>query len=76
VAVRQLQVAPELEQRWSECEPAAWVSPTPAETIAATTPSWFVGLAIHVALGVVLLIGAVSATRTPAIRLPAGSRIA
>jgi len=75
-AVRQVQIPPELEQSWSECEPSSWQSPTPEEIIATTTPSWFVGLAIHVALGALLLIGAVSATRTPAVRLPAGSRIA
>ncbi|WAC66795.1 ABC transporter permease [Agrococcus sp. SL85] len=39
-------------------------------------PSWFVGLAIHVALGAAAVVGAIAANRTPARTLAPGSRIA
>ncbi len=41
-----------------------------------TVPSWFVGLAIHVAIAAIALWAAARATRTPSTRLAKGSRIA
>jgi len=49
---------------------------TPQEIFERTVPSWFVGLAIHLALAIAALAGAVVRTRTPAGRLPTGSRVA
>lgn len=75
--VRAAQVAPDLEQTWDECstvrEPEG---PTPEEIIASTTPSWFVGLGLQVLLAAGLLWWAWARTRTPARRLPPGTRIA
>lgn len=77
LAVRTAQTPPDLETTWNECEPQdhAW-GPSAREVIESSIPSWFVGLAINVAIGAGLLIGAVNATRTPARRLASGSRIA
>lgn len=76
--VRGAQQAPDLESVYDECDPESWNNQwrTPRENIENSTPSWFVGLAIHIVLGAALLVGAISATRTPARRLSAGSRIA
>lgn len=75
--VRSAQTAPDPVQRWDECDPGSWTQgPTVQEVIAESTPSWFVGLALHLVLGGALLAGAISATRTPARRLSPGSRIA
>ena len=43
---------------------------------AKTTPSWFVGLALQVVLAAAALVWAWARTRTPAGRLPKGTRIA
>ena len=76
--VRGAQHPPDLSPRWDECDPESWNNQgvTPRELIEDSTPSWFVGLAIHLVLGGSLLVGAISATRTPARRLSPGSRIA
>lgn len=78
VGVRQAQVAPELVSSYSDCEPSAsgGDSPSAGELVASTVPSWFVGLALHVALGAGLLVGAVRRTATPARRVAPGQRIA
>jgi ABC-type transport system involved in multi-copper enzyme maturation permease subunit len=77
LGVRSAQRAPAPVQRFDECDPESWTQgPTSREVIAESTPSWFVGLALHLALGGALLAGAISATRTPARRLSPGSRIA
>jgi len=39
-------------------------------------PSWFVGLGLHILLGAGLIVWGIARTRTPAHRLPRGSRIA
>jgi len=49
---------------------------TPQEIFDRTVPSWFVGLVIHLVLAGAALVGAVLRTRTPAGRLPTGSRVA
>ncbi|GHF18759.1 ABC transporter permease [Pseudolysinimonas yzui] len=76
--VRGVQQAPDLTPLWDECDPESWngQGPSTRDLIENSTPSWFVGLAIHVVLGGALLVGAVGATRTPARRLSPGSRIA
>ncbi|UXW85162.1 ABC transporter permease [Microbacterium azadirachtae] len=50
--------------------------PTPKEIIESTTPSWFVGLGIQTVIAAGLFAGAWARTRTPARRLPPGTRIA
>ena len=50
--------------------------PTPDEVMASTVPSWFVGLALQLLLAGGLLGGAWARTRTPAKRLPPGTRVA
>jgi len=76
--VRQAQLAPG-DDGWSECDMAAGV-PVPEDRVDAlldrTTPSWAVGLALHVLLAGGLVAGAISHTRAPARRLPAGARVA
>jgi ABC-2 type transport system permease protein len=76
--VRGAQRTPDLSTVYDECDPASYDDqwPTSREIIEGSTPSWFVGLAIHVALGGGLLVGAISATRTPARKLSPGSRVA
>jgi len=75
--VRGVQRAPDLSPVWDECDTGSWSpGPTARDLIENSTPSWFVGLAIHVVLGAALLVGAISATRTPARRMSPGSRIA
>ncbi|GGH47130.1 ABC transporter permease [Microbacterium album] len=49
---------------------------TGEEVIASTTPSWFVGLGSHVLLAAGALAWAWSRNRTPAGRLPQGTRVA
>lgn len=77
--VRSAQTAPVLESRYDECKPGANVDtvyPDAEEVIASTVPSWFVGLALQLVLASGLLWWAWSRTRTPARRLPPGTRIA
>jgi ABC-type transport system involved in multi-copper enzyme maturation permease subunit len=61
-----------------DCDPDTFggMSRTAEEVEQQTVPSWFVGLAIHVALGAAALAGAVATTRAPSRRLAAGSRVA
>ncbi|MCU1404492.1 MAG: transporter permease [Glaciihabitans sp.] len=76
-AVRQVQIAPELDTSYNGCiDNRDERSPTGKEIINSTTPGWFVGLLIHVILAAAALLGAWSRTRTPAKRLAKGSRIA
>ncbi|MET0304090.1 MAG: ABC transporter permease [Microbacteriaceae bacterium] len=70
VGVRSAQLSPS-ESTLSQCDP-----PTSRELVEGTVPSWFVGLAIHVALGAAALLGATAVTRAPSRRLARGSRIA
>ena len=79
--VRQAQIAPETEELVDYCAEYNNVygpstSETAEEVYAKTVPSWFVGLAIHVALAALALWGATRAIRTPSARLAKGSRIA
>ncbi|HWS52272.1 MAG TPA: ABC transporter permease [Microbacterium sp.] len=75
VGVRAAQHAP-IEQRWDACSPNGQQGPTPEQMVADSVPSWFVGLGIQVLLAGGLFAGAWARTRTPARRLPPGTRIA
>lgn len=78
--VRLAQIPPELTETYNDCEAAAAGypsdAPTAREVIESTVPGWFVGLAIQLVLAGAALGGALVRTRTPAGRLPKGSRIA
>ena len=77
LGVRMAQIAPETETTYDECSPPpADEERTPEETIAQSTPSWFVGLGLQILLAAGLLWWAWSRTDTPARRLPPGTRIA
>ena len=76
-SVRSAQQPPELEQRWDDCAPVPEQQmSTPREVIEESTPSWFVGMALQALLAAGLLWWAWARTRTPAGRLPQGTRIA
>jgi len=81
--VRSAQLAPELEMVSDECAAAlagdlAYFDDyeTPQDIFERTVPSWFVGLLLHLLLAALALGGGIARTRTPAGRLPKGSRIA
>ncbi len=67
---------PPIEQRWDECRPTMENGPTPQQMVEDSVPSWFVGLGIQLVLAGGLFAGAWARTRTPARRLPPGTRIA
>lgn len=74
--VRQAQLQPE-PYSWSECMSFAGPDyPSSREVIESTTPSWAVGLGLHVLLAGGLVAGAIARTHAPARRLAAGSRVA
>lgn len=75
LGVRSAQQTP-IDQRWDECSSDPYDSRTPQEIIDSTVPSWFVGLGVQVVIAGALFAGAWSRTRTPAKRLPPGTRIA
>ena len=83
LGVRSAQLPIEVDEVIDECAAAlagdlnsAYEFETPQEIFDRTVPSWFVGLAIHLVLAIVALAAAVARTRTPAGRLPTGSRVA
>lgn len=73
--VRSAQQSP-LEQRYDDCDGSWAPSPTPQQVIDSSVPSWFVGLGVQVVIAGSLFAGAWARTRTPAKRLPPGTRIA
>lgn len=75
VGVRLAQLPPE-PSRWDDCNTNWEDGPTPQEQIEGTVPSWFAGLGVQVLLAGGLFAGAWARTRTPARRLPPGTRIA
>lgn len=75
VGVRLAQLPPGGE-RWDACDRGYESGPTPEEQVRDTVPSWFVGLGIQLVIAGGLFAGAWSRTRTPARRLPPGTRIA
>ncbi|MGM1017404.1 MAG: ABC transporter permease [Actinomycetota bacterium] len=72
--VRSAQHSP-VEQRWDECSQAP-DGESQQELIERSVPSWSVGLGVQIVLAGGLFAGAWSRTRTPARRLPPGTRIA
>ncbi|MEV5072621.1 ABC transporter permease [Microbacterium sp. LMI12-1-1.1] len=75
--VRAAQQPPDLEQRWDDCAPDLQNDrPTPEEVIDQSAPIWFVGMALQLLLAAGLMWWAWARTRTPAGRLPSGTRIA
>lgn len=83
LGVRSAQIAPDLDVTYSDCDQESYnTSGWPGdfesaeELIDNTVPSWFVGLAIHLALAVGLLTLAYRRVHTPARKLSKGSRIA
>ncbi len=74
LGVRSAQQSP-LEQRWDECDPNGGYR-TPEEIMDSSVPSWFVGLGVQIVIAGSLFAGAWARTRTPAKRLPPGTRIA
>ncbi|MDX2377250.1 ABC transporter permease [Microbacterium sp. LRZ72] len=77
VAVRSAQLPPE-GSVWDDCDRSGWGqnAETPEQVHARTVPSWFAGLGIQIVLAGGALVWAGMRTRTPAARLPRGSRIA
>ena len=77
LSVRSAQIPPPAEVTYNECSQDEYDNgPTPRQIFAETVPSWFVGFAIHIALGALALFGAWRRLRTPARFLTKGSRIA
>jgi Cu-processing system permease protein len=75
--IRGAQIAPETEQVYDDCAGQYGQDyPSPREIIESTTPSWFVGLGLQLVLAAGLLWWGWARTRTPARRLPPGTRIA
>lgn len=78
VFIRSAQLSPEAASEYDGCATQSGsFGYTPSEErIEGTTPSWFVGLAVQIALAALLLWRAAVRTRTPAKRMPPGTRIA
>jgi hypothetical protein len=76
-SVRFVQIAPDLNPTLDYCHQNTFdPGPTAEETYSKTVPSWFVGLALHIALAGGALLWAIARTKTPARALRAGSRVA
>lgn len=80
VGVRGAQEAPESEETIDECATLlredVGAYDTPQDVYDRTTPSWFVGLAVHIVLGAGALFWATRRTKVPITRLPGGTRVA
>lgn len=80
VGVRLAQIPPEPQVVTDYCERYGQEQVPPYETLeertAGTTPSWFVGLLAQLVLAAGLMAWGIARTRTPAKRLPPGTRIA
>jgi ABC-type transport system involved in multi-copper enzyme maturation permease subunit len=78
--VRSAQLSPEETTSYDGCTLSRGLNvddyPSTEERIAGTTPSWFVGLFFQLLLAGGLLAWGISRTKTPAKRLPPGTRIA
>jgi ABC-2 type transport system permease protein len=62
---------------YDECSDAGYQEPqTARDVIDSTTPSWLVGMLIHLGLATAALWGAIAVTHAPSRRLAAGSRVA
>jgi ABC-type transport system involved in multi-copper enzyme maturation permease subunit len=80
VSVRAAQIPPDLDATYDFCaevrDGRTQDVETSEEVFDRTVPTWFVGLGIHLLLATGALVWAIARTRTPAARLPRGSRIA
>jgi len=76
-SVRSAQKSPEAQQGYDGCTPPAVPdNNTPEDQVEGTIPSWFVGLLVQLLVAAGLLAWGIARTRTPARRLPPGTRIA
>lgn len=78
IGVRLAQIPPETERTNDYCDTTSMSmdSPTAQEQVQGTVPSWFAGLLVQVLLTAGLMVWGWARTRTPARRLPPGTRIA
>ncbi|WP_309127732.1 ABC transporter permease [Microbacterium sp.] len=71
---------PPVPERWDPCDRGFEYGPaegrTPEDLVESSAPSWFVGLGVQVLIAGGLFAAAWARTRTPARRLPPGTRIA
>lgn len=76
--VRYAQLTPELDGTYDECAEIAEgrVNRSAEDVVNSTTPSWLVGLLIHLGMASASLAGAIAVTHAPSRRLAAGSRVA
>ena len=74
--VRLAQIAPDPAPVYDSCATTSLNADPVEDRIGGTVPSWFVGLFLQVLLAGGLLVGGIARTRTPAKRLPPGTRIA
>jgi ABC-2 type transport system permease protein len=78
VGVRSAQIPADLDG-YNECTDPGYDSgpgPSTRELLETTTPSWVVGMLIHLGLAIAALWGAIAVTHAPSRRLAAGSRVA
>ncbi len=75
---RSAQIPPKLQHTENDCDAGQYSesSKTSREIIDSTAPGWLVGLLIQLALAAAAIVGAWARLRTPAGRLPKGSRVA
>jgi ABC-type transport system involved in multi-copper enzyme maturation permease subunit len=74
--VRYAQLPADLDG-YDECDDSGYQQPqTARDVIESTTPSWLVGMLIHLGLATAALWGAIAVTHAPSRRLAAGSRVA
>ena len=78
MGMRALQVEPDQPTGWDECRPYSGVSyePTrPGDLYAGTVPVWWIGLGLQLVLVAGALWGGYVRLKTPAAKLPKGSRV-